>query len=315
MRHLLRGYRSGTDVPLALRVSTRIALAYLISQFLWDEPRMRSLFGAASLWSRPVNHPLVVFRCVEALSELLRRSVLAANGSEWLGACVAPLTERERRAILLSAATGRTLSRRSRDRVVRQITWLAGDVLSRWRSLLERPDTAQAGIRDLLFRIANRAIDDIDRELANHVRQRQREIDPSALAGAIGTVALGSTETALPNVTDPIKLLLDQLDQHGTWAAGRPFAYDDLGSASYATSIEIAVLVLKGTRALDRPRPRLATDLLYDRVQDHLSRVYAWLEGSRLTIQLPRTRRRDGANLTTSGWSSDRAPGFERIDG
>ena len=102
MRHLLRGYRSGADVPLALRVSTRIALAYLVTQFWWDEARIRPLFGAASLWSRPVNHPLVVFRCVEALSELLRRSGLAANGSEWLGACVAPLTARERRAILMA---------------------------------------------------------------------------------------------------------------------------------------------------------------------------------------------------------------------
>ncbi len=312
LREALRRPHLLDDPPLTFRLATRIVLAYLRTQFSFDSARMTLLFGARSMWSLPENHPMVQFRCVDAVAELLAFLINHSPGDKWVRSCFGHFSNSDLRTILASASQGQ------RARVRQCLKWLGTDSLKTYQSALTREHLAKETISSFLEDLSTWALIALDLEIAKQHRKTSAEFDPSALAGLMAMIAVASPSVARVRLFEDLQLLLSELDTRGTWPVGRPFFYDETGGAYHSVSVEIGYVILRAVGALDRAQPRLSMNRVYDSLNEQLYTVHRWIEANRRTLTVA-----DDAALYSPdnapirqcrGWANDRSPGVDRID-
>ena len=298
--------------PLALRLSVRAILAYLRTSYTFDPSRMVQIFGARSMWSLPENHPIVVFRCIDALNELRAFMVTKRPSNDWTRRLFVRLSPTGIRTIVGSA------TQKVRREVRRRLQWIERDLTTSYSWAPLRTEHVADQLTRVLEEYEAWTFTLADAEVARHRRQLPTESDPSALAALTAIIAISSKAATHTQLIENLRALFENLEPRGTWSAGRPFFYDETGGAYHCVSIEIGCIALRAIMALDERLPRLAMDRVYDELHERVFVVHRWIEAERRTIVVdnkPALFVLDARKSSEcKGWANDRSPGVNRID-
>jgi len=173
--------------------------------------------------------------------------------------------------------------------------------------LFEGDDHGITKIEHLEKYLEGRANSEANTQIFGKFRKPILEIDVSALAFSIGVLSILNNVRYAHTISQGLKIIFESCD-NGLWHTVMPFHFDSKGRAIFVPSIEIAVITLvvylkQLKNNISIPDTELAlssTEMVQKRLCNHYNTIEI-LNGTEEKIIM-------------QGWSTDKAPSYNRVD-
>lgn len=161
--------------------------------------------------------------------------------------------------------------------------------------------------KHVLYYLENRVSHEATTQIARSTRTTGPEMDPSALAFSLGSLSEIGHKRHMHLIAQGQRIVFESCN-NGLWHTAMPFISDEKGRATFVPSLEIANVLLETYRTqLKYDGNLLDCDFVLkstDKIQKRLCEQHNSVEIS-------------GQNQNTvsiKGWSSDKAPSYNRVD-